>query len=54
MLRELREAESEFGQGSWTMFDADVDEVLRALHEREPGLLRHKVTKRWGHMWRLA
>jgi hypothetical protein len=36
------------------LFSHAGDDVLLALHDREPGLLRHKVTKLWGHMWRLS
>lgn len=54
LLRELREAHRELTPRAWALFWPDADAVLLMLHEREPGLLRHKVTKRWGHMWRLT
>jgi hypothetical protein len=54
LLSELGDVLREEGPRSWTLFSWDADEVLRKLHEREPGLLRHKVTKCWGDMWRLA
>jgi putative SOS response-associated peptidase YedK len=54
LLWGLRETLRTEGPRSWTMFSPDADEVLRKLHEREPGLLCHKVTKRWGDMWRIA
>jgi hypothetical protein len=47
LLQELRE----IGSGYWTMFSADADAVLQALYERERGLLRRSVTKRWGVRW---
>jgi hypothetical protein len=54
LLRNLREAHREIGPRQWVLFSPAGDDVLLALHSREPGLLRHKVTKLWGHMWRLA
>jgi len=44
----------EEGPRVWTVFGADDDAVLHRLHQRAPWLLRHKVTKGWGDMWRLA
>ena len=54
LLSCLRETLRTEGPRSWTMFSHVEDEVLSKLHDREPGLLRHKVTKRCGDMWRLA
>ena len=54
LLSELREVMRTEGYRAWTMFSLRGDEVLRKLHEREPGLLRHRVTKSYGDMWRLA
>jgi hypothetical protein len=55
LLQDLHEAHRDIGPRQWVMFwTAAADGVLFALHDRESGLLRHKVTKKWGHMWRLA
>ena len=50
LLQELRDIGPHWAE----FFDDYCDALLLPLHEREPGRLRHKVTKRWGHMWRLS
>ena len=50
LLQQLRETGIEY----WTLYSPDVDEVLQALHDREPHLLRRSVTKRYGVRWRIA
>jgi hypothetical protein len=55
LLRELREAEREFGPGCWTAFSPAADDVLRAALKHQPELhLRRRVTKRDGEMWGIA
>ena len=54
LLREISEVSKREGPRVWALFGPDEDAVLLALHEREPSLVRHKITKRWGHMWRPA
>lgn len=49
LLRELHE----LGPNCWTVFGLDADDVLREFHQREPKILRRKITKTWGEMWRL-
>ena len=54
LLSELREVMRTKGYRAWTMFSTSEDVVLCKLHKREPGLLRHRVTKSYGDTWRLA
>jgi hypothetical protein len=54
LLRMMRQECRDLGPRGWLLLSRVEDDVLLALHEREPHLLRHKTTKRWGHMWRLA
>lgn len=54
LLHCLRNTREE-GQRVWAMFSHAGDEVLLRMQQSgNHPLIRHKVTKRWGDMWRLA